>query len=127
LIDKGDPTRKTTIYRVFFDDANGNALTLSGFKDLHDDSGINILSDTMLVFTKIYRGMVLGDEEGTAEVVATGILLVGMIAFLKHLATFRAEGPTLAHRTTALSRFGLFYFGRLWDVYGRRLLSSCPF
>jgi hypothetical protein len=22
---------------------------------------------------------------------------------------------------------GLFYFGRLWDVYARRLLSSAPF
>jgi predicted patatin/cPLA2 family phospholipase len=126
-IDKGDPTRKTTNYRVFFDDTNGNTLTMSGFKDLHDDPGMDILRDTTLVFAKIYRGMVLGDEEGTAEVVATGILRVGMIAFLKQFATLRAEGPTLADRTSALRRFGLFYFGRLWDVYGRRLLSSGPF
>jgi hypothetical protein len=50
-----------------------------------------------------------------------------MLAFLKQLATFRAEGPTLADRTSALTRFGVFYFGRLWDVYARRLLSSGPF
>jgi predicted patatin/cPLA2 family phospholipase len=127
FVDKGDPTRKKVIYRVFFDDAQGNTLTLSGFKDLHDDPDMDILSDITMVFTKIYRGMVLGDEEKTAEVVATGILRVGMLAFLKQLATFRAEGPTLADRTSALTRFGVFYFGRLWDVYARRLLSSGPF
>ncbi|MGH8535131.1 MAG: patatin-like phospholipase family protein [Gammaproteobacteria bacterium] len=127
FVDDGDPARKKVTYRVFFDDAQGNTLTLSGFKDLHDDARVDVLSDTTVLFTKIYRGMVLGDEEGSAEVVASGILRVGMIAFLKQLATFRAEGPTLADRTSALTRFGVFYFGRLWDVYARRLLSSGPF
>jgi hypothetical protein len=50
-----------------------------------------------------------------------------MLGFLKQLATFDVEGPTLADRTSALTRFGLFYFGRLWDVYARRVLSSGPF
>lgn len=127
FVDEGDPARKKAIYRLFFDDAQGNRLMLSGFKDLHDDPDTDLLSDTTVVFTKIYRGTVASDEEGTAEVVATGILRVGMIAFLRQLATFRVEGPTLADRTAALTRFGIFYFGRLWDVYARRLLSSGPF
>jgi hypothetical protein len=127
FVDEGDPTRKKVIYRVFFDDAQSNALTLGGFKDLHDDPGMDFLSDTTVVFAKIYRGTVLGDEEETADVVAAGILRVGMVAFLNQLATFRAEGPTLADRASALNRFGVFYFGRLWDVYARSLLSSGPF
>ncbi len=127
FVDTGDPTRKKVIYRVFFEDAQGNPLTLHGFKNLQDDPGMDILSDTTIVFTKLYRGLVQGGEEDTAEVVASGILRVGMIGFLKQLTTFRAEGPTLADRTSALTRFGLFYFGRLWDVYARRLLSSGPF
>jgi len=84
-------------------------------------------SDTTVMFAKIYRGTVLSGEEETADVVAAGILRVGMIAFLEQLATFRTEGPTPADRTSALTRFGVFYFGRLWDVYARRLLSSGPF
>jgi predicted patatin/cPLA2 family phospholipase len=127
FVDEGDPTRKRVTYRIFFDDAQGDTLTLSGFKDLHDDPGMDFLSDVTMVFTKIYRGTVLGDEEETADVVAAGIMRVGMITFLKQLATFRAEGPTLADRTSALTRFGVFYFGRLWDVYARSLLSSGPF
>lgn len=126
FVDQGDPTRKQVIYRVFFSDAQGNALTLTGFKDLHDEPGMDFLNDTTTVFTKIYRDQVSSDEEEIAEVVATGILRGGMIAFLKQLTTFRVEGPTLADRTSALTRFGAFYFGRLWDVYARRLLSSGP-
>jgi predicted patatin/cPLA2 family phospholipase len=127
FVDQGDPTRKQVIYRVVFDDAQGNPLTLAGFKDLHDDPGMDFMSDITTVFTRIYRGEVSSEAMETAEVVAAGILRGGMIAFLKQLATFRVEGPTLADRVSTLNRFGAFYLGRLWDVYARRLLSSGPF
>ena len=126
FVDQGDPTRKKVKYRIFFDDANGEPLTLSGFKDLHDDPGLDALSDTTAVFTKVYRGVVRDDEEESAETIAAGVLRVGLADFLKQLATFRTEGPTLSDRASALSRFGIFYFGRLWDVYARRLLSYGP-
>jgi hypothetical protein len=126
FVDAGDPARKKVLYRIFFDDAEGRTLTLSGFKDLSDDPGMDFLNDTSTIFAKLYSGAVTHDEESASEVVAAGILRVSMIAFLKHLLTFHTEGPTLADRTSALTRFGLFYFGRLWDVYARRLLSSGP-
>jgi predicted patatin/cPLA2 family phospholipase len=128
FVDEGDPAHKKVVYRIAFNNADGNTLTLSGFKDLHDDPGMDFLSDTTTMFVRVYRGMVMKDEDDdVSEVVATGILRVGMIAFLKQFMSFRAEGPTLADRTSTLTRFGLFYFGRLWDVYARRLLSSAPF
>jgi hypothetical protein len=102
-------------------------LTLSGIKDLYDDPGMDFMGDTTRVFARIYRGMVADDEEEIADLVATGSLREGMINFLKQLATFRAEGPTPADRTSALTRFGVFYFGRLWDVYACSLLPSGPF
>jgi predicted patatin/cPLA2 family phospholipase len=126
FVDAGDPARKKVLYRILFDDAEGKTLTLSGFKELNDDPGMDFLNDTSTIFAKLYSGAVTHDEEAASEVVAAGILRVSMIAFLKHLLTFHAEGPTLADRTSALTRFGLFYFGRLWDVYARRLLSSGP-
>ncbi|MEA2173865.1 MAG: hypothetical protein QOD00_1457 [Blastocatellia bacterium] len=127
FVDEGDPTHKKVIYRIFFNDASGNALTLSGFKDLRDDPGLDFLSDTSTMFMQIYPGMLTKDEDSTSEAIASGILRASMIGSLKQLATFHADGPTLADRTSALTRFGLFYFGRLWDVYARRLLSSAPF
>ncbi len=51
-----------------------------------------------------------------------GIIRVGTLDFLKQLVTFRADGLTLADRVTTLTRFGAFYFGRLWDVYARHVL-----
>ncbi|HEX8852294.1 MAG TPA: patatin-like phospholipase family protein [Pyrinomonadaceae bacterium] len=128
FVDAGDPTRKQVVYRLFFDDAEGNGLTLRGLKELEDDPGMDSFGDQTTLFVRVYRGAVRsGAEEAAAEVLASGILRVGMIGFLKQFATLRAEGPTLADRASAVTRFGLFYFGRLWDVYARGLLSAGPF
>jgi predicted patatin/cPLA2 family phospholipase len=127
FVDEGDPTRKKVLYRLFFEDSDGRPVTLSGFKDLQDDPGMDFLADTSTAYVKLYRGRVSADEEAGAEVLAAGVIRVGMLGFVKQLATFRAEGPTAADRAAALARFGTFYLGRLWDVYARRLLSSAPF
>jgi cholesterol oxidase len=103
------------------------ALTLSGIKDLYDEPGMDFMGDTTRVFARICRGMVADDEEEIVDVVTTGSLREGMIDFLKRLATLRAEGPTPADCASALTRFGVSYFGRLWEVYARGLLPSGPF
>jgi len=126
FIDQGDPARKKVGYRAFFDDAEGDPYTFSGFKELDDDPGLDLPADMTTAFARIYRGATAADGEAAAETVAAGIVRIGPIEFLKQFATFRAEGPTLADRTSAVARFGTFYFGRLWDVYARRLLSSGP-
>ena len=51
----------------------------------------------------------------------------GYLDFLKLLATFRPQAPTLTRRAAALIRFGRLFLGNLWDVYARRLLPSSPF
>lgn len=127
FVDEGDPSRKKVIYRILFDTADGARMTLTGFKDLHDEPEMDFVSDTATVFVKVYRGELPSDGGTASEAIAAGILRVGMLGFLKQLATIEVEGPTLSDRTSALTRFGLFYFGRLWDVYGRRVLSSGPF
>jgi hypothetical protein len=88
---------------------------------------MDFMGDTTRVFAGIYRGMVADEEEETADVVATGSPREGMIGFLERLATFRAVGPAPADCASALTRFGVSYFGRLWDVYARSLLPPGPF
>jgi hypothetical protein len=46
---------------------------------------------------------------------------------IEQVASIRVDAPTVAARAHALTRFGAFYFGRLWDVYARRLLPIAPF
>jgi hypothetical protein len=50
-----------------------------------------------------------------------------MLDFQKQLTTFRVQAPTMAERLTALNEFARLFFGKLWDVYARDVLTSSPF
>lgn len=123
---EGDPTRKRMLYRLYFKDGAGHPLTLSGFKVIEDDPGLDVWSDTTTLYVRIFRGEVGADEEEGAEAVAAGIIRIAMLDFLKQLTTFRAEGPTLGDRAAALTRFGELFLGKLWDVYARDVLTYGP-
>jgi len=127
LVDQGDPTQKKVTYRILFSDVSGKPFTLSGLKDLRDEAGEDVLTEPTTVFTKICRGNEPPNSEGSTEIVAMGIIRVGTLDLLKQLVTFRAEGLTLADRVSTLTRFGAFYFDRLWDVYARHVMPSAPF
>jgi cholesterol oxidase len=127
FVDEGDPSRKRMLYRLFVRDGTGDPLTLSGFKVVEDDPGSDLWTDTTTLFTRVLRGHVEAEDERSAEVVASGIIKIYMLDFLKQLTTFQAEGPTPAERATALTRFGRLFLGDLWNVYARRILSSSPF
>ena len=61
---EGDRRRKRMLYRLFFSDAAGHPLTLSGFKVVEDDPGLdNVWSDTSTLFTKLLRGHVEAEDE----------------------------------------------------------------
>lgn len=136
FIDDKDPSIKRMFYRLFFKDNQGNPLTLSGFKLIKDDPGLDLWHDTTTLFTRILNGHVSEEEETAAAkdpeklkqmVKASGITIIHFFDFLKQLTTFRAEGPTLSDRTSAMTRFGKLFMGKLWDVYARNVLTSGPF
>ena len=136
FVDDADPARKRMFYRLFFRDAQGNPLTLSGFKDVYDDPGFDVWKDTTTLYTRVLRGHVSEAEEEAAKrdaaryeemVAASGIIIIHFFDFLRQLTTFRAEGPTLSDRAAALARFGSLFMGKLWDVYARNVLTSSPF
>lgn len=127
FIDDADPSRKTMLYRLFFRDKDGQALTLSGFKDIKDDTGFDLWSDTTTLFTRILKGHVSAEDEKNAETLGAGIIHIYFFDFLKQLTTFRVEAPTVSDRASALARFGRLFMGKLWDVYARNVLTSGPF
>ncbi len=127
FINEEDPAHKQMLYRLYFHDEEGRPLTLSGYKDIKDDPGFDLWSDTTTLFTRIFKGHVSPDGEANAEIVASGIIHIYFRDFLKQITTFRAQGPTLADRTAALTRFGKLFLGKLWDVYAREILSYGPF
>ncbi|MCA1675100.1 MAG: hypothetical protein LC799_23895 [Actinobacteria bacterium] len=112
-----DPMLKKVRYRLYFNDSVGNQLTLAGFKDIKDDPGFDLWSDTTTLYVRILRGHVNREAEPAAEVIAAGILQIYMRDFAKQLTTFRTRGGGPAARTKALADFGRLFLGELWDLY----------
>jgi cholesterol oxidase len=63
FIDTADLNRKKMSYRLFFRDADGKPMTLSGFKRIQDNVGPDIWQDTTTLFTNIFRGHIRQDQE----------------------------------------------------------------
>ena len=128
FVDSGpDYDRKQMLYRLFFQDEKGRPLTLSGVKQVDDDRGLEVWHDTTTLYTTIFIGHLMADEEANAQILAAGIVRIQVLDFLRQLTTFRTDGGTgEISRTSALARFGAFFLGSLWDVYGGRLLSASP-
>ena len=136
FVDEQNAAIKKMLYRLFFSDGQGRALTLSGYKLIRDDPGFDVWTDTTTLFTRILKGHVTEEEEAAASkdpaqleamLVASGIIHIHMLDFLKQLTTFRIEAPTVTDGASALARFGALFLGKLWDVYARGILTSAPF
>jgi cholesterol oxidase len=115
---EGDRRRKRMLYRLFFSDAAEHPLTLTGFKVVEDDPGIDsVWSDTSTLFTRLLRGHVEAEDEGRAELVGSGVLHIHPLDFARQMTTFRTHP---AGRVDAVARFGALFAGELWEVYGPR-------
>ncbi|MEQ1764287.1 MAG: patatin-like phospholipase family protein [Pyrinomonadaceae bacterium] len=135
IVDQADSSVKHMYYRLFFKDSGGSPITLSGFKVIKDDPGFDFWSDTTTLYTTLLRGHVSVEEEKRLRTrpadladaqIAVGIIHIYLQDFLKQLTTFRAEGPTFSDRMAALTRFGRLFFGKMWDVYAKDVLTSGP-
>ncbi|MGW6503222.1 GMC family oxidoreductase [Nonomuraea angiospora] len=109
-----DPARRRMLYRLHFTGDGDAPLTLTGFKDVHDDPGADLWSDTSTLYVRILRGHTRPAEDAEAEVVAAGIIRIHLPDFLHQLTTFRTWGPDGA---AGLVRFGRLFLGELWDAY----------
>lgn len=110
----GDRRHKRMYYRLFFEDGAGHPLTLVGFKEVHDDPGNDVWSDTSTLYTRVLTGHVAPDDEPDATVLATGILHILPRDFARQMTTFRVKP---GHRLDALARFGKLFAGSLWEAY----------
>ncbi len=120
----GNPYRTTMRYRLFFHDGAGNPLTLTGLKDVHDDPGFDLWSDTTTLYTRVLRGHVEADRDADAEVSASGILHIHPHDFVRQLTTFRVHGPSAEDRAKALAEFGRLFLGGLWEQYAGQVHAA---
>ncbi|MFI8521841.1 GMC oxidoreductase [Streptomyces sp. NPDC085481] len=120
------PDRRRMLYRLHLRDPGGNPLTLVGHKEVHDDPGFDVWSDTSTLYVRMLAGHVPADATGDtgdttgegdtdAPVLGAGVVVILAGDFVRQLSTFRASGP---HPARAMESFGRLFLGELWSVYG---------
>ncbi len=113
FVEEDDPTSRRMNYRLWFSGPAGNPMTFFGFKDVHDDPGLDTWRDTSTLYVTIMEGHVGPGEDG--EPIAAGIITIHIPDFMKQLTTFRSRGERPAY---GLAAFGKLFLGQLWEVYG---------
>lgn len=120
FVDSGERRVRHMLYRMQFRDGVGRPLTLSGRKEIRNDSGPDLWSDTSTLYTRILRGHVQPEGDAQAEIVASGVMRISPRGFLTLLTTVRHTAPGPRAGAMAVTRFGLSFLRQLAGVYGRR-------
>lgn len=107
----GVPGGREMRYRLFFHDRHGNPATLIGHKEIRDDPGFDVWSDTTTLYTAIHSGHVGIGEIPENPALATGLIMIKVLDFVRQLLTFRGTSGSTA-------QFGRGFMGELWDLYG---------
>jgi cholesterol oxidase len=115
FVAEDSPSHKRMLYRLEFADGESHPLTMTGFKEVRHDHGLDVWSETTTLFTRLLAGHVAPGDDAGAEVLASGILHIHPLDFARQLTTFRVNPP---HRVDALASFGKLFAGELWSVYG---------
>ncbi len=123
FINTHDENRKEMRYRLFFEDDNGNPMTLSGYKSIQDNLGLDIWADTSTLYTNLFMGYLQESDEANTPLFACGILHILLPDFIQQLTTMRADAPSFDERIEAFEKFSKFFLGSLWEIYG---LHSTP-
>jgi cholesterol oxidase len=120
FVDSKDRGLKYMKYRIPFTDDKGQPLTLYGHKTVHDDKSLDLWGDTTTLYTSVYAGDLRAPEPPTNKQPSLrGIIHIEKLDLLKSIMSFRSPGSSPAQAQHAMSTFGRFFMGKLWDVYGR--------
>ena len=107
-------------YRLHFKGANGQPYTILGFKDVSGQTFARAVARNDDAVHDALRGTCRREQAG-AEVVASGVIKIRPEDFFfMQMFSFRVQGPTPASRAQSMARFGKFFFGKVWDVYGHQ-------
>lgn len=105
---------KWMVYQLAFEH-EGQPYYLAGKKEVRDDPGVDLWSDTTTLYTRLHNGP---DDSG--PVVGAGILRLGVDDLIDLVASMRTtDADSIGERGEALSTFGRLFLGELWDSYAK--------
>ncbi|MGH9133599.1 MAG: hypothetical protein ACRDZZ_06660 [Ilumatobacteraceae bacterium] len=114
--------RLTMRYRLWFRDGAGQPLTMSGYKDVGDDPGLDVWKDTTSLAVDLLTGHVeeapraadgRPQPEDPALIRARGIIVIRPLDFARQLTTFRGT-------VSGVARFAGMFMAALWRTYRGR-------
>ena len=110
--DRVDMTHMT--YSAVLTDAAKRTRFLNGHKDIHDDRGFDLWSDTTTLFTTIYDGT---DDNG--PLLASGVLRISPADFARELRATRVTGThDVTEILKAQALYGQTFAQEMFSVYG---------
>lgn len=115
-----DHNRRVMRYRLLVQDAQGQAWTVLGTKEVTNNLGLDLWRDTTTLRTNLFRGDVAAEDEAHAALAGSGILRLTVGAFLRQLTTFRADGPSGLAGLAVIARFMGFFLWTLLRVSATR-------
>src|SRR6266478_7458435 len=101
-------------YRMLLAGPGGERFLFDGFKIVRNDGVLHIWHDTSTLYITVFHG-----EVPESPLAGKGILHILPKDFLHQLTTIEAtNAPNNTERIKAEARFGRFFAGVLFDVYG---------
>jgi cholesterol oxidase len=84
-----------------------------GYKEIKDDKGFDMWSDTTTLFITVYEGL---DDQSPVK--GKGMLKIAIGDFIKQLRTMKAiNAESTKESLSAISKFGKLFAGNVWDTY----------
>ncbi len=109
---KEQPDLKLMVYELGFEH-DGQEYYLAGKKEVKDDPGFDLWSDTTTLLTQLHQG-----KNKNAPVVGAGILTLGVKDLLKLVSTVTVKNAdSSTDKIATVGKFGRFFMGELWDSY----------
>lgn len=110
-----DPKMKYMVYELGFHH-DGKDYYLAGKKEVRDDFGFDLWSDTTTLYTRLHEG-----RDTTGPVVGAGVLTLGMTELMNLISTVRVLNASSPEESAeAVAKFGKFFMGELWNGYLRQ-------
>ena len=116
LLEKNDGAvgGRNMIYRMEMRSDEGRTFYFEGIKIIHHGSAGALWPETTTLYVTVYDG-----ASSASPVLGKGILRISAEDFMRQLTTIQVTGAQdNRQRLDALTRFGKFFAGALWDTYG---------
>jgi cholesterol oxidase len=112
----GDPTLKLMVYEWGVQHG-GKDYYFAGQKDVKVHPVLEVWHDTTTLHTQLHQG-----KDKTGPIVGAGIISLSFEELLKMSQHFKAmNAPSAEAGLAAITKFGKFFMGEVWDTYIKRV------